>query len=94
MSLDQNGDGLDAALSAIVRLDAEVAQLKADKLFMHELAARANERIRQLMASNAELVAALQLMVEQFTKTPSTLKDSQARVKAHAALAKATKEQA
>ena len=35
-----------------------------------------------------ECVDALRDMLEQFTKTPSTLKDSQARVKGHAALQK------
>lgn len=33
-----------------------------------------------------ELVEALETMVRQFTKVPSTLKDTSARVKAHAAL--------
>lgn len=41
-----------------------------------------------------KLLDALQEMVKQFTKTPSSLKDSTARVKAHAAIAKATGEQA
>jgi len=36
-----------------------------------------------------ELVDALQTMLRTFTKTPSTLTESEARVKAHAALAKA-----
>ena len=35
-----------------------------------------------------ECVDALRSMLEQFTKTPSTLKDSQARCKGHAALQK------
>ncbi len=35
-----------------------------------------------------ECVDALRVMLEQFTKTPSTLKDSQARGKGHAALQK------
>lgn len=35
-----------------------------------------------------ECVDALRDMLEQFTKTPSTLKDSQVRVKGHAALQK------
>jgi hypothetical protein len=34
-----------------------------------------------------QLAAALRLMLEQFTKSPSTLADSEVRVKAHAALA-------
>ena len=37
-------------------------------------------------AQRDALVDALKLMVEQFTKTPSTFRDSEARVKAHAAL--------
>jgi hypothetical protein len=41
----------------------------------------------------ATLVDALETMVRQFTKTPSTLKDTEARVKAYAAL-KLAKEQA
>lgn len=44
----------------------------------------------QLMEQRDELAEALQLMLEQFTKTPSTLKDSEARIKAHAALSRAT----
>jgi hypothetical protein len=48
----------------------------------------------RLIAAAPELLEALILMVQQFTKTPSTLKDSQARVKAHAAIAKAIGEQA
>lgn len=44
----------------------------------------------RLIASAPELLAALQLMLEQFTGTPSTVKDSEARIKAHAAIAKAT----
>lgn len=36
-----------------------------------------------------ELFAALQAMVKQFNKTPSTLKDSGARCQAHAAIAAA-----
>lgn len=41
----------------------------------------------------AELADALELMLRQFTKTPSTLKDSEARIKAHAVIAKARGEQ-
>ena len=44
----------------------------------------------RLMSERDELEEALQLMLEQFTKTPSTLKDSEARIKAHAALSRAT----
>lgn len=46
--------------------------------------------LRRLHALNQELVEALQLMLEQFTKVPSTLKDSEARCNAHAAIAKAS----
>lgn len=46
----------------------------------------------RLIAAAPDLLEALMLMVEQFTKTPSTLKDSEARCKAHAAIAKATGE--
>lgn len=53
--------------------------------------AKANAR---LIAAAPELFEALVGMVDQFTKTPSTLKDTQARVKAHAAIRKATGEQA
>ena len=46
----------------------------------------------RLIAAAPDLLEALILMVDQFTKTPSTLKDSEARLKAHAAIAKATGE--
>ena len=46
----------------------------------------------RLIAAAPDLLDALKLMVEQFTKGSghSTLKDSEARIKAHAAIAKAT----
>lgn len=44
----------------------------------------------RLIAAAPELLEALQIMVKQFTKTPSTLADTEARGKAHAAIAKAT----
>ena len=44
----------------------------------------------RLIAAAPELLDALKLMLEQFTTTPSTLKDSEARIKAHAVIAKAT----
>lgn len=44
----------------------------------------------KLERHNAELLEALQMMVKQFTKTPSSLRDSEARVKAHAAITRAT----
>lgn len=44
----------------------------------------------RLAAAAPDLLDALQTMLEQFTKTPSTIKDSEARGKAHAAIAKAT----
>ena len=47
----------------------------------------------RLIAAAPDLLDALETMLMQFTKTPSTLKDSEARVKAHAAIAKATGEQ-
>lgn len=51
---------------------------------MHELAVAA------LDASGVvDLIEALQLMLKQFTKTPSSLADSEARRKAHAAIRKA-----
>lgn len=59
----------------------------------HYLAAcdmHGNDKDLQLMAAAPELLQALQLMLERFTKTPSTLQDSEARCKAHAAIAKAT----
>lgn len=48
----------------------------------------------RLIAAAPDLLDALKLMVEQFTKGSghSTLKDSEARIKAHAAIAKATGE--
>ena len=50
----------------------------------------AADELRRLHEVNAELVEALELMLKQFTKTPSTLKDTEVRGKAHAAIAKAT----
>ena len=47
----------------------------------------------RLIAAAPDLLEALQAMLEQFTKTPSTLKDSEARCKAHAAIAKAMGEE-
>ena len=47
----------------------------------------------RLIAAAPDLLEALMLMLDQFTKTPSTLKDSEARCKAHAAIAKAMGEQ-
>jgi hypothetical protein len=44
----------------------------------------------KLMAAAPDLLEALQLMVKQFTKVPSTYADSDARVKAHTAIKKAT----
>jgi hypothetical protein len=44
----------------------------------------------RLIAAAPELLEALQEMVKQFTKTPSTIKDSEARGKAHDAITKAT----
>ena len=46
----------------------------------------------RLIAAAPDLLEALKLMVEQFTKgnAPSTVKDSETRIKAHAAIAKAT----
>lgn len=45
----------------------------------------------RLIAAAPDLLEALKLVVEQFTKgsAPSTVKDSEARIKAHAAIAKA-----
>lgn len=49
----------------------------------------------KLAAAAPDLLEALQMMLKQFTgKQPSNIKDSEARVKAHAAIAKATGEQA
>lgn len=48
----------------------------------------------RLIAAAPDLLEALQLMLEQFTKTPSTFKDSDARCKAHAAIRKALGEDA
>ena len=50
----------------------------------------------RLFASAPDLLEALKLMVAQFTKgsAPSTVKDSEARIKTHAAIAKAEGEQA
>jgi len=53
--------------------------------------AKANAR---LIAAAPDLLEALQVMVKQFTKVPSTYLDSKARGMAHAAIAKATGEAA
>jgi hypothetical protein len=42
-----------------------------------------------LIAAAPDLLAALEVMLAQFSKTPSTLKDTQARACAHRAVAKA-----
>ena len=55
-----------------------------------DIADNAAAELRRLSAVEAQrdaLLEALKLMLEQFTKTPSTLKDSEARIKAHAAIA-------
>jgi hypothetical protein len=48
----------------------------------------------KLAVAAPDLLDALETMLAQFTKTPSTLKDTEARAKAHAAIDKATGEQA
>jgi hypothetical protein len=53
------------------------------------IAKEALSEVERLRALNAELVEALEVMLKQFTKTESSLMDSNARCKAHAALAKA-----
>ena len=60
-----------------------------------EFVTEPSEANARLIAAAPELLEALKLMVEQFTKgsAPSTVKDSEARIKAHAAIAKATGEQ-
>lgn len=55
-----------------------------------DLSGPVTEQDWKLAAAAPELLDALEMMLVQFTKTPSTLKDSEARVKAHAAIAKAT----
>jgi hypothetical protein len=47
------------------------------------------QRLNAAEAVNAQLLEALETMLRQFTKTPSTLADSEARSKAHAAIAAA-----
>lgn len=42
--------------------------------------------LRRLHESRETLLKTLKEMLEQFTKTPSTLKDSEARIKAHAVI--------
>jgi hypothetical protein len=49
-----------------------------------------NEADSRLIAAAPDLLEALELMLNQFTKTPSTFRDSDARCKAHAAILKAT----
>lgn len=55
-----------------------------------DLSGPVTEQDWKLAAAAPELLDALEMMLVQFTKTPSTLKDSEARVKAYAAIAKAT----
>lgn len=61
-----------------------------EKIEYSEIAETYTEENARLIAAAPELLEALQEMVKQFTKTPSTIKDSEARGKAHAAIAKAT----
>lgn len=48
------------------------------------------EPYSRLFSAAPDLLVALELMLNQFTKTPSSLRDSDARCKAHAAILKAT----
>jgi len=50
---------------------------------------QASRRIESDAETIDDLIDALTVMLRQFTKTPSTLQDSEARAKAHAAIERA-----
>jgi hypothetical protein len=77
-----NGKGRTAGYAPLVKIHG-------DKRTTNDEINAANAR---LIAAAPELLEALQTIVKQFTKIPSSLKDSHARMKAHAAIAKATGE--
>lgn len=53
---------------------------------MQNIVNKQADRIEQLEREKAELVKALEGMLRQFTKTPSTIRSKAARCNAHAAL--------
>ena len=73
-----------------LRLAVQLEREWINDALNYDTAQDAWTELRRLHALNQELVEALQLMLEQFTKVPSTLKDSEARCNAHAAIAKAS----
>lgn len=81
--------GKHTPLVAVPMICLGVSLRTDDKSRVH-VAAVFEQSYAPLLEAAPDLLEALQLMLEQFTKTPSTLKDSEARIKAHAALSRAT----
>jgi hypothetical protein len=71
----------------VLEAAAELRRLHEAHDWQYKMAGERLRRIEKLEAQRDALLEALKLMLEQFTKTPSTLKDSEARIKAHAAIA-------
>lgn len=80
---DQDGSYLNGGLHIVSESGHMISSTTIDGDTEEE---EANVR---LMAASKDLLEALQGMLAQFTKTPSSLKDTEARIKAHAAIAKA-----
>lgn len=79
--------GEDAA--DIEQVRTELRRLSTSEREGWRHAAELEEERERLSALNAELVGGLKALLRHFTKTPSTLKDSEARGAAHALIAKA-----
>jgi len=91
----ENCEQLENARSIIEKQQRRINELKASEKAYHDLANEAGELIKARAKHVRELEAALDVALEsletitkQFTRVPSSLKDSEARGVAHAAMKK------